>query len=141
MAQKIGAENLIDFTLLPQEYSPLTLAYIGDAVYEIYMRSRFVAEHNEKPSSLHRKVSRLVCASAQAKGYEIIKDLLSEEEERIFKRGRNAKSPTVPKNADVLEYRCATGVEALIGYLYIKKEYDRTDFLLCKIFEGICEVQ
>ncbi len=129
----------MDFSLKPQEYSPLTLAYIGDAVYEIYMRSRFVAVHNEKPSSLHRKVSHLVCAAAQAKGYEIIKDSLTEEEEAVFKRGRNAKSATVPKNADVIEYRCATGVEALTGYLYIKKEFDRISELLCKIFEGICE--
>jgi len=140
VAQKIGAESLIEFNLKPREYSPLTLAYIGDAVYEMYMRSRLVSICNDKVSSLHKKASRLVCASAQSKGAEIIMSELSEEEEAIFKRGRNAKSATTPKNADVLEYRCATGLEALIGFLYIKKEFDRVEYLLCKIYESLCDI-
>lgn len=128
---------MIDFNLKAHEYSPLVLAYIGDSVYEVYVRSRFVSEHNDKVSHLHKMSSKFVCAAAQAKGYEIIKDILTEEEEAIYKRGRNAKSATTPKNADVCAYRCATGIEALIGYLYIKKEYDRIETLMTKIFEGI----
>lgn len=131
----------MEFSLKAQEYSPLTLAYIGDAVYEIYMRSRLVSKCNDKVSSLHKKASHLVCASAQCKGANIIMDSLSEEEFAVFKRGRNAKSATTPKNADVLEYRCATGLEALIGYLYIKNESDRIDCLLCKIYESLNGVE
>ena len=128
---------MIEFNLKPQEYSPLTLAYIGDAVYEMYIRSRLVSVCNDKVSSLHKKASHIVCASAQCKGANIIMDELTEEEVAVFKRGRNAKSATTPKNADVLEYRCATGLEALIGFLYIKKEFDRIEYLLCKIYESL----
>ena len=130
---------MIDFNLRPQEYSPLVLAYIGDSIYEVHIRSRFVASCNEKVSSLHRKSSSFVCASAQSRAYNHIKELLTEEEDAVFKRGRNAKSATVPKNADVIEYRCATGLEALIGYLYIKKDYDRVEELMDIIFDHLAK--
>ena len=121
---------MIDFNLKAHEYSPLVLAYIGDSVYEVYIRSRFVSEHNDKVSHLHKMSSKFVCAAAQAKGYEIIKDILTEEEEAIYKRGRNAHSYTSAKNADIVDYRRATGFEALIGYLYIKGDKERIFELL-----------
>ena len=112
-------------------YSPLTLAYIGDGVYELIIRTILVKEGNSQASKLHQKASRLVKASAQAFMAESIKDSLTEEELAVFKRGRNAHSPTMAKNATMSDYRRATGFEALMGYLYLKKEWERM-FLLVK---------
>ena len=95
------------------------MAYIGDAIYDLVIRT-YVVEHGNAPvNKLHNKVIKLVQASAQAKLYHIIQDKLTDEEEAIYKRGRNAKSFTSSKNADIIEYRTATGLEALFGYLYL----------------------
>lgn len=102
-----------------KSYSGLTLAYIGDAIYELIIRT-YVVEHGNAPvNKLHKQVIKLVQASAQAKLYHSIQDMLTEEEEAIYKRGRNAKSFTSAKNADIVEYRISTGLEALFGYLYL----------------------
>lgn len=102
-----------------KSYSGLTLAYIGDAIYDLVIRT-YIVEHGNAPvNKLHKQVVKLVQASAQAKLYHIIQDMLTEEEETIYKRGRNAKSFTSAKNADIVEYRTATGLEALFGYLYL----------------------
>ena len=108
-------------------YSPLTLAYIGDGVYELVVRSMIVTEANAPVNKLHKKSSELVKAETQAKMafYFRDNDLLSEEELRILKRGRNAQSYSKAKNASVSDYRWATGFEALIGYLYLSNENDR----------------
>ena len=108
-------------------YSPLTLAYIGDGVYELVVRSMIVTEANAPVNKLHKKSSELVKAETQAKMalYFRDNDLLSEEELRVLKRGRNAQSYTKAKNASVSDYRWATGFEALIGYLYLSNENDR----------------
>lgn len=108
-------------------YSPLTLAYMGDAIYELIIRTIAVENGNAPVNKLHNRVSKLVQATTQADLYFIIKEQLTEEEMSVFKRGRNAKSFTSAKNASIVEYRTATGVEALIGYLYLR---DRTDRLL-----------
>ena len=108
-----------------REYSALTLAYIGDAVYEIIIRSYIVGKGNAPVERLHKRSSRLVKAETQANLIMAIEDQLTEEEHAVYKRGRNAKSYTKAKNATVADYRRATGFEALMGYLYLQGRYVR----------------
>ena len=107
-----------------RELSPLTLAYIGDAAFEILVRSE-ILDLRKNPNKLHKESIKYVRAKGQRELFEKIENQLTEEEFKIFKRGRNAKSHTVPKNADPIDYRIATGVEALFGYLYLLKRYER----------------
>ncbi|MFR2891975.1 Mini-ribonuclease 3, partial [Peptoniphilus grossensis] len=107
-----------------RELSPLALAYIGDACFEILVRSE-ILDVRKNPNKLHRESIRFVRAKSQRELFEKIEENLTEEEIKIFKRGRNAKSHTVPKNADPIDYRIATGVEALFGFLYLLKRYNR----------------
>ncbi len=109
---------------------PLALAFVGDAVYELYIRTHILSDGNMTAGALHKTAIKYVCAHGQAYAAEMLKDKLSEEETYIFKRGRNAWSATVPKNCNVTEYRQATGLEALIGYLHLIGEKDRTDEIL-----------
>lgn len=121
----------------PSEYSPLALAYLGDSVYELYVRSRIMNEYPDMPpSKLHKISIKSVRASAQAEAAKNMLEKLSEKETAVFKRGRNAKSHTVPKNADVTDYRFATGFEALIGYLYLEKDFRRAEELMKYAYEG-----
>ncbi|MCR5272308.1 MAG: ribonuclease III [Lachnospiraceae bacterium] len=106
-------------------YSPLTLAYIGDAIYDLIIRTMVVEKGNTAPNRLHQKTSKIVKAESQARAIEGLLDILSEEELAIYKRGRNAKSFTTAKNASVSDYRKATGFEALLGYLYLTERTDR----------------
>ena len=108
-----------------REYSPLTLAYIGDGIYDLVIRSVVVSEGNTAPARLHKRTSQLVKAEAQAKMADALGEYLSEKEAAILKRGRNAKSYTTAKNARVSEYRKATGFEALMGYLYLTDDFER----------------
>ncbi|WP_313525127.1 Mini-ribonuclease 3 [Anaerotignum sp.] len=109
----------------PRGLSPLGLAYIGDAVYEMFVRLTVLTDGNAPVNRLHKKARDLVNAKAQAQMYFRIAEELTEEEAAVFRRGRNAKSFTTPKNADLMDYRHATGLEALIGYLYLKGEKER----------------
>lgn len=106
-------------------YSPLTLAYIGDAIYELVIRTILVEKGNTQVNKLHNRASRLVKASAQSAMIEKLKPHLTEEETAVFKRGRNAKSYTMAKNASMSDYRRATGFEALMGYLYLTEQWER----------------
>lgn len=106
-------------------YSPLTLAYIGDAIYELVIRTILVKKGNTQVNKLHQRASKLVKASAQSEIIEKLKPYLTEEEMGIFKRGRNAKSFTMAKNASMSDYRRATGFEALMGHLYLTEQWDR----------------
>ncbi len=106
-------------------YSPLTLAYIGDAIYDLIIRTLIVKQGNSRPEKMHKRASALVKASAQAEMIERLLPMLTEEEHAIYKRGRNAKSYTMAKNATMLDYRKATGFEALMGYLYLKEDMNR----------------
>ena len=108
-----------------RSFSPLTLAYIGDAVYEIVIRTIIVEKGNAPVNKLHHKASSLVKAVAQKAAMEKILPLLTEEEEAVYKRGRNAKSYTSAKNASVIDYRIATGFEALMGFLYLMGRNER----------------
>lgn len=106
-------------------YSPLTLAYIGDGVYELVIRTILVKKANCPVNRLHRKASGLVKASAQSGMMEIIEPLLTEEEKGVYRRGRNAHSATMAKHATMADYRRATGFEALMGYLYLSGRTER----------------
>lgn len=108
-----------------RSYSPLTLAYIGDAIYELVIRTILVEKGNTQVNKLHQRASKLVKASAQSEIVEKLKPYLTEEEMGIFKRGRNAKSFTMAKNASMSDYRRATGFEALMGHLYLTEQWDR----------------
>lgn len=102
-----------------KSYSPLVLAYMGDCVYELFIRTMIVNAGNMQVNKMHKRSADLVKASAQTKMLHAIEEQLTEEEETIFRRGRNAKSFTMAKNATMLDYRTATGFEALMGYLYL----------------------
>lgn len=106
-------------------YSPLVLAYIGDAVHDLMMRMVVVNEGNRPVQKLHKETSEWVKASAQSFQMRAIQEHLTEEEHAVYRRGRNAKSISPAKNQSITDYRRATGLEALIGYLYLKKEYAR----------------
>nr|WP_177297273.1 ribonuclease III domain-containing protein [uncultured Blautia sp.] len=108
-----------------RSYSPLTLAYIGDGVYELIIRTILVKKGNCPVNRLHRKASSLVKAAAQSGIMEVIEEKLTPEELSVYRRGRNAHSPTMAKHATMADYRRATGFEALMGYLYLKEEYAR----------------
>ena len=106
-------------------YSPLTLAYIGDGVYELIIRTILVKKGNCPVNRLHKKASSLVKAGAQSAIMEVIEEELTPEELSVYRRGRNAHSPTMAKHATMADYRRATGFEALMGYLYLKEDYTR----------------
>lgn len=106
-------------------FSPLTLAYIGDSIYDVIIKTTIVEMGNKTANSLHKSSSKLVNAQTQSNLITVLLDKLTEEELAIYKRGRNAKSYTTAKNASISDYRKATGFEALIGYLYLEGNLDR----------------
>lgn len=117
-----------EFGLVEQDirtYSPLTLAYIGDAIFELVIRTVLVERKNTQPEKLHKAATNIVKAETQARMIEALKESLTPEEMSAYKRGRNAKAVTRAKNATMADYRKATGFEALMGYLYLKGEIER----------------
>ena len=130
-----------ELTIQPSLLAPLSLAHIGDAVYELYVRTRIIREHPNMPAhKLHTRAVKYVKAAAQSASVSAIADILTEDETAVFKRGRNAKSPTVPKNADIRDYRRATGFEALIGYLYLSGENERLNDLMGEAYEHAFDI-
>ncbi len=125
--------RFIDKEVNPKQLSPLNLAFIGDCIYEILVRENLVTDANRPVSDLHRESIKYVSAKAQTIAYEKIKDALTEEETTVFRRGRNAKVGHSPKSATEREYHCATGIEALFGYLYLNDNMDRIRELFSKI--------
>ncbi|WP_010170046.1 Mini-ribonuclease 3 [Bacillus coahuilensis] len=118
-----------------KQLNPLVLAYMGDAIYEVYVRQYLIEKGKVKPHILHKEATRYVSAKAQA---EIVKswlegDVLSEEEQSVLRRGRNAKSGSVPKNTDVQTYRYSSAFEAVIGYLHLLGREERIEELMKKI--------
>ena len=113
-----------------REYSPLALAYLGDAVYELAIRT-FVMNHGDtQVNKMYKKTAGLVKAEAQANFYKVLEEELTEEEKAVYRRGRNAKSVTMAKHATMKDYRMATGFEALMGYLYLTEQMERMAELL-----------
>lgn len=109
----------------PQSQSALSLAYIGDCIYDLVVRTVLITHEGGKNGSLHNKATRLVNATAQADLADAILSELTEEESKIYHRGRNAKNSSSAKHASIVAYRKATGLEALIGYLYLTGRYER----------------
>lgn len=116
---------LIDKTADVSSLSPLTLAFVGDTVFDLLTRSELVCEANRPVNALHTMASKKVCAAAQAEGMRKILPILTEDETAVFKRGRNARTGGIPKHASSADYHYATGLEALFGWLYLKGEADR----------------
>lgn len=106
-------------------YSPLVLAYIGDCVYDLIIKSMVISKGNKAVQKLHKETSSYVQASTQSAMMRVMQPCLTEKEHAIYKRGRNAKSVSPAKNQSITDYRRATGFEALVGYLYLEKEYAR----------------
>ncbi|NLY44624.1 MAG: Mini-ribonuclease 3 [Tissierella sp.] len=116
--------------------SPLQLAYVGDAVYELLVRT-YILDKNSNVNQLHKKATKYVKADAQSEIIHYIEEYLTEDEKHIVKRGRNAKTNTSPKNSSIIDYKYATGFESLFGYLYLTKQNSRilTLFNIIKEFE------
>lgn len=130
--------KMIEFIENPNLYNPLVLAFVGDSLYDVYVRSRVISENeNMQVHKLHIETTKFVKAHGQSEAVMHIEDMLTEEETAIFKRGRNAKSFTVPKNADVGEYRRATGFEALLGWLYMKGRNERLNEIMEASYEAV----
>ncbi len=117
--------RFIDENVNAKQLSPLNLAFVGDAIYEIFVREMLVCNANRPVNDLHRESVKYVSAQAQTAAFEKIKDILTEEETAQFKRGRNAKVGHSPKSATDAEYHTATGMEALFGYLYLTEQQER----------------
>lgn len=118
--------------------NPIVLAFVGDAVYSLFIREMLTFSSDSKTGALNKKATSMVCATAQASFMKEIEHLLTEEEMTVYKRARNAKKTTKAKNASIQEYNAATGFEAVLGYLYLIGQYDRINFLLNKgiTYEG-----
>lgn len=106
-------------------YSPLTLAYIGDCVYDLIIKTFVISEGNKQVKKLHQETSKVVQASAQSEMMRAIQEVLTEEEHAVYRRGRNAKSVSPAKNQSLTDYRRATGFEALVGWLYLQDDWKR----------------
>ena len=118
--------------------SPLSLAFVGDAVYTLYARSKVIQHSDAKNGALHTEATKLVKASGQAEMADAILSLLTEEEMGVFKRARNSKTNSVAKNASIGDYKKATGFEALVGFLYLTGQDERLKYLLNER-ESVCQ--
>lgn len=117
--------SLIEKTADVSALSPLTLAFVGDTVFDLLTRSELVTEANRPVNDLHKMASKQVCAAAQAESIKKIMPILTENEIAVFKRGRNAHTGGIPKHASSADYHYATGLESLFGWLYLKGENER----------------
>lgn len=121
-------------------YSPLVLAYIGDAVFELFIRTKVVNHGSMQVNKMHKKSASLVKAETQANLIKVLEEALTGEEHAVYKRGRNARSASVAKHATMIDYRMATGFEALMGYLYLTGQYERLFTLVHDGLEKIGEL-
>lgn len=119
------------------QYSPLSLAFLGDCIYEKLVRERILLEANRPVGQLHKLTTERVCASYQSRAAELILDYLNEEEADVLRRGRNATGTTVPKHSSAIDYRKATSLECLFGYLYLSGENERIE----ELFEIIWKIE
>ena len=127
----IELEKIIPQNLIPMNesqlrtYSPLAFAYIGDSIYDLIIRTMIVSRGNNRADRYHHEAIKYVNANAQMKMYQTIKDILTEEEQTIFRRGKNSKPASTAKNQSLHDYKIATGFEALYGYLFLAGKMDR----------------
>ena len=117
-------------------YSPLTLAYIGDAVFEIIIRTLIVEKGQRAANTLHKHTTKIVCAQTQSKMIDAVYESLTEEEQDIYRRGKNTKIHSSAKNASLSDYRKATGFEALCGYLFLKDDTVRITYIIRQALEA-----
>lgn len=131
--------KILDKENIPEKntLSPLTLAFLGDSVYEMFIRTKILEMGNRPANQLHKIAVGYVKAKAQATAAHKILEILTEEETEIYKRGRNTNIHTVPKNADMADYRHATALEALVGYLYLKGDEERMLEILNLAFDTL----
>jgi len=125
----------------PKEYSPLALAYVGDTVYDLFIRTKVLSKGNRHVTEMHKESVSFVKAHSQSLSAHALEEVLTEDELRVLKWGRNAKSNTTPKNADVTEYRMATGFETLVGYLYLSGDDERLTQLLELAYNAVLDSQ
>ncbi len=123
----------------PALLSPSVLAYIGDTVFDLFVRTYFTLSTDQTAHGLHLSCAGRVCARAQAEGFFRVEPMLTEEELYFYKRGRNAHLGTVPKNAKITDYRVATGFEALLGYLYLSRQDERLTKIISAVLFGGAE--
>ena len=131
--QKIPGMSEID----AKECSPLDLAYIGDCVFDLIIKTMVAGRGNRPVHKLHEETSRYVQASAQSFMMRSMQEHLTEEEHAIYRRGRNSRTVSPAKNQSITDYRRATGFEALIGYLYLRREYERLTELVALGLESM----
>ena len=129
----LGEEQVPDV----RELSSLALAFVGDSVYELFVRTKILSGGSRPAGELHKIAVGYVKAKAQSTAMHAIKNSLSEEELGIYKRGRNTNIHTVPKNADMNDYRQATGLECLVGYLFLTGQNERLEEVLNQAFAAI----
>lgn len=129
-----------DKTLSSAEYNPLAVAYIGDTVYDLFIRTKIMEKGNKQVTNMHKEAIKFVNASAQAKCVEMIESYLSDRELHFVKWGKNAKSASVPKNANVKDYHTATGFEVLIGALYMENKTERLYEILNIAYEKMINI-
>jgi ribonuclease-3 family protein len=122
-------------------YSPLVLAYIGDSIYDLLIKTMMVNEGNRQVQKLHNETSFYVNAGTQSKMMRHLQEILTDEERAIYKRGRNSKSVSPAKNQSLTDYRRATGFEAIFGYLYLKKDWTRIEELIHEGLKSLNEVE
>lgn len=125
--------SLLEKPVDASAFSPLALAFLGDTVFDLLTRSDLLTQANRPVNDLHQAASKRVCAAAQAESIKKIMPLLTEEEIAVFKRGRNAHTAGIPKNASSADYHYATGLECLFGWLYLKGEISRINQLYGEI--------
>ncbi|ADL11693.1 Mini-ribonuclease 3 [Acetohalobium arabaticum] len=133
--------DILELPERPRLFSPETMAYIGDSIYEVFIRSYLIEQGLRKGNSLHQQAVKYVNAGAQAELLQQLESYLTEEEEAIVRRGRNSNSGSVPKNADVVDYRYSTAFEALLGYLYLEGKKVRLEEVLTEIKGIIDEIE
>ena len=120
----------MDESVITSTYSPLSFAFLGDAVYSLYVRKLVIMNGNMSAHKLHQRATEYVNAGAQAKAADAIQAILTEEEKDIYKRGENAKTESHAKNASLYEYHKATGLETLLGWMYLKGDMRRLEEVL-----------
>ncbi len=129
-------DKLLSNNIDPKELSSLTLAFVGDSVYDLLVREYLLTFGRRQVGALNKDKVSLVCCSAQTKAFDKIKEMLTDEEEAVFKRGRNVTVHSVPRNSSLKDYHTATGMEALFGYLYLSSRIDRIRELFQVIIEN-----
>lgn len=120
-----------------REVNASSIAYIGDAVYELYARSHVALRSASKSGKMHKLTTKYVCAKAQATAIRALEAELDEDEEYFFRKGKNSNPDSMAKNASPIDYKYATGFEALIGYLYLDNKEERLEYIITRAFEVI----